>query len=85
MSQVTELKKVLRGILIARKRHGIPLRHLESSYREMEGRNIPLCGYPDTAALLNSLNDTISTVRSIDCNSATRNQMLLKFDLDMDL
>lgn len=69
MSQVSMLKKVLRGILIAEKRNGIPLRQLERIYRETEGRNIPLLGYPDTAALLNSLNDTIATVRCfIVCN-----------------
>lgn len=57
-----ELKKVLRAILIAKKSSGMSLRALERIYSEMEGKAMPLFGYPDTAALLNSLTDTVFTV-----------------------
>lgn len=57
-----ELKKVIRAILIADKSQGMPLRELERKYSEMEGKSMPLCGYPDTAALLYSLSDTVFTV-----------------------
>lgn len=57
-----ELKKVIRAILIADKSQGMPLRELERKYAEMEGKSMPLCGYPDTAALLYSLSDTVFTV-----------------------
>lgn len=57
-----ELKKVLRAILIAEKSNGMPLRVLEREYSEMEGRSMPLFGYPDTAALMNSLSDTVFIV-----------------------
>lgn len=56
------VKKVLRAILIVEKSKGLPLRMLERQYRESEGRNIPLFGFPDTAALLHSLGDTVKIV-----------------------
>lgn len=56
------LKKVLRALLISEKSEGMALQTLERNYRETEGRSIPLFGYPDTAALMNSLNDTVFTV-----------------------
>lgn len=59
-----ELKKVIRAILIAEKSKGMPLRVLERKYSDMEGRSMPLFGYPDAAALLNSLSDTVFTVKS---------------------
>lgn len=56
------LKKVIRAILIAEQSKGMPLRILERQYRESEGTSMPLLGYPDTAALLNSLTDTVFMV-----------------------
>lgn len=56
------LKKVIRAILIAEQSKGMPLRLLERKYRESEGKYMPLFGYPDTAALLNSLTDTVFMV-----------------------
>lgn len=60
------LKKVLRALLISEKREGMALQTLERNYRETEGRSIPLFGYPDTAALMNSLNDTVFTVNNFN-------------------
>lgn len=64
-----ELKKVIRGLLIAEKSKGMQLRVLERKYRENEGRYMPLLGFPDTAALLYSLGDTVSVVCIIQCVS----------------
>lgn len=61
-SEISVLKKVLRAILIAENCEGMPLWQLENTYREWEGRFIPLYGYPDVAALLQSLTDTIYMV-----------------------
>lgn len=61
-AKLNELKKVIRAILIVEKSNGMPLRVLEGKYRDTEGKPVPLFGYPDTAALLNSLDDTIYTV-----------------------
>lgn len=60
--QLNELKKVIRAILIAEKSNGMLLRILERKYRDLEGKSMPLFGYPDTAALLNLLSDTVYTV-----------------------
>lgn len=62
MEKIHVLKKVLRAILISEHGQGMLLRILERKYRESEGTSIPLFGYPDTAALLNSLTDTVSMV-----------------------
>lgn len=59
----TELKKLLRAALISVKRDGVTMHHLEQMYREQEGRKIPLLGYRDLFSLLNSMNDTVYTVR----------------------
>lgn len=58
----TDLKKVLRAILISVNRNGISLRNLEKIYQDQEGRRIPLLGHGNTVGLLNSMTDTIYTV-----------------------
>lgn len=58
----TDLKKVLRAILISVNRNGISLRNLEKIYQGQEGRRIPLFGHGNTVGLLNSMTDTIYTV-----------------------
>lgn len=72
-----ELKKVLRAVLIAEKSSGMPLRTLQRKYSEIEGKPMPLFGYPDAAALLNSLNDTVFTV----CH--TRHSLVLLFHIQL--
>lgn len=61
-AQIDELKKVVRSLLILEKSNGLSLRMLEHAYGDIEGRSIPLCGFPDTAALLHTLTDTVYTV-----------------------
>lgn len=61
ISDFATVKKVIRSILITAK-HGMTLGQLERSYLEYEGRKVPLFGYPDTAALLYELHDTVYTV-----------------------
>lgn len=69
MEKLNILKKVLRALLISEDiGKGMPLRLVESKYREYEGRSIPLFGYPDTAALMNSLTDTVYMVIATNNN-----------------
>lgn len=58
-----DLKKVLRAILISVSRDGVSLRNLERIYQDQEGRKIPLLGHGNTVGLLNSMTDTVYTVR----------------------
>lgn len=73
------MKKVLRGLLISEKRQGMPMRTLQRNYRDIEGRPIPLFGYPDTAALLNSLTDTVYMVSTIKICSFVYFKRILPF------
>lgn len=62
--QYAELKKVLRAALISNNRNGVSVHELERMYREQEGRKIPLLGHGTTLGLLNSMADTVYTVRT---------------------
>lgn len=61
-TKLNEVKKMIRAILIAEKSNGMPLRILERKFCDTVGKSVPLFGYPDTAALLNTLDDTVYTV-----------------------
>lgn len=62
-----ELNKVIRAVLIAKKPPGMTMRDLEYRYSEIEGKPMPLFGYPDSVALLKSLTDTVSMVCYSQC------------------
>lgn len=63
MSNLQELKKVFRGLLIS-SRDGMLLRHFKNCYKKSEGSDIPLFGYSSLVTLLNSISDTVYTVRN---------------------
>lgn len=69
MTSVRELKKVIRALLLSSKQDGISLREFEKSFKEQEGRNIPLHGFANVPALLNSMTDTVYTVKTNQTNN----------------
>lgn len=75
-----DLKKVLRAILISVSRDGVSVRNLEKIYQEQEGKRIPLLGHSTTVDLLNSMTDTVYTVRlAVSANIIRKNVYVFHF------
>lgn len=70
-TDLIELKKIIRAILISHMRTGITMSTLEQLYINMTGIKIPLLGHVNMENLLLSMSDTIVLVRNTKFNIDT--------------
>jgi hypothetical protein len=56
IKQLNEVKSIIRGLLVSTP-HSMTVGNLEKDYRETEGRDMPLFGYPDIISFLRSIPD----------------------------